>query len=140
MLDFFRNSLQTKSAICLWTIADFVYKCVLSLRVLIKGRDTTQLTLINPLLVFLKFLTLATIYTIIVFTDYFSSSDEDENPAVQVTVKFAQRSLDKVKMSQEVSHQRYLTKLEEEPWCETTYHNSTSPAALVRICFWRSWC
>ncbi len=26
MLDFFRNSLQTKSAICLQTIADFVYK------------------------------------------------------------------------------------------------------------------
>ncbi len=33
MLDLFRNSLLTKSAICLWTIADFVYMCVLSFRV-----------------------------------------------------------------------------------------------------------
>ncbi len=32
MLDLFHNSLQTKSAICLQTITDFVYKCVLSLR------------------------------------------------------------------------------------------------------------
>ncbi len=31
LLDLFRSSLQTKSEICLQTIADFVYKCVLSL-------------------------------------------------------------------------------------------------------------
>ncbi len=31
MLDLFRNSLRTKLEICLQTIADFVYRCVLSL-------------------------------------------------------------------------------------------------------------
>ncbi len=37
MLDLFRNSLQTKSAVCLLTIADFVYKCVLSFKDLYRG-------------------------------------------------------------------------------------------------------
>ncbi|KAK7601655.1 hypothetical protein V9T40_009096 [Parthenolecanium corni] len=64
-----------------------------------------------------------------------SSEDEDmdNTPAVQVTVKFSPRNLDKSKISQEMSHQQYLMKTAEEPWCETTYHCSNSSLALTKL-------
>ncbi len=46
MLDLFRNSLQTKPTICLQTIADFVYKCVLSLKFFSKFPRYSQVFLL----------------------------------------------------------------------------------------------
>lgn len=73
----------------------------------------------------------------VLFADSSDSSDDedaDSTPAVQVTVKFSPRNLDKSKISQEWSHQQYLMKVAEEPWCETSYHSSESSLALVKSC------
>lgn len=65
-----------------------------------------------------------------------SSSSEGEpeegTSAVPVTVKFSQKR-EKTKISQEWSHQQHLTKVAEEPWCETGYLTSTSSTAAVCI-------
>ena len=70
------------------------------------------------------------------FTDSSGSSEDedmDTTPAVQVTVKFSPRNHEKSKISQDVSHQQYLMKIAEEPWCETTYHCNDSSLALVKF-------
>lgn len=71
---------------------------------------------------------------LVLFADSSDSSedeDADNSPAVQVTVKFSSRNPERSKISQEWSHQQYLMKVAEEPWCETTYHCSNSSQALV---------
>lgn len=57
-----------------------------------------------------------------------SSSEEEvdeKSPAVQVTVKFTQRNLDKSKLPQEMSHQQHINRMTDEPWCETKFKHSS---------------